>query len=51
MYGIEIRSGCLRRGTFLSPNKKVPKEIGPRGRFEQMRPPWESSRRFPVLRK
>ena len=31
--------------TFLSPNKKVTKEIGTRGRFEQMRPPCASPRR------
>jgi len=32
--------------TFLSLNKKVTKEVSPRGRFEQMRPPWISPRRF-----
>jgi len=32
--------------TFLSLNKKVTKEVSPRGRFEQMRPPWKSLRRF-----
>ena len=30
MYDIEIRSECLRRPPFLSPNKKGGKEVGPR---------------------
>ena len=29
---------CLRRGTFLSPNKKVPKEVGLGGGVESLLP-------------
>ena len=36
LFRILVR--CLRRGTFLSPNKKVPKEVGLGGGVESLLP-------------